>query len=356
MAQARNDEAADEGRIAEPHLGLGRVDVDIDFLGRDLQEQRQHRMAIARQHVGIGAAHRADQQTVLHRAAIDEQVLVIGHPAVEGRQARHPGEPRRSALQIDRHTILGQFARDDLGNAAGQSLARLYRQHPPSVMLEHEAHIGPGHRQSPDHIEAGGIFAARAAQELAPRRNLAEQVLDPDPGSRRQGCRPFLDQGAMIDHTPPALARRTGPAFQRQPGDTGNRRQRLAPEAEGRDQLDMIVGQFGGGVAFQRQCHFCRAHPAAVVGHFDPAEPTLGQAHSDAARVRIDRVFDQFLERRRRPFDHFARGNAVDQVLGQAANLRHGICLAAKRGNFETGSPGFAVNRHNFLAFRRGLR
>ena len=85
MAQPRDDKPAHKRRIAKPHFGFGRVDVDVEFLGRKFEEQRQHRVAIARQHIGIGPAHRPDQQPVLDRAPVDKQVLVIGHPAVERR-------------------------------------------------------------------------------------------------------------------------------------------------------------------------------------------------------------------------------------------------------------------------------
>ena len=48
------------------------------------------------------------------------------------------------------------------------------------------------------------------------------------------------------------------------------------------------------------------------------------QSLRDPRSAGVDRVFDKLLERRRRPFDHLARSDAVDQILGQAADLRHG--------------------------------
>ena len=40
---------ADQRRIAEAHFGLGRVDVHVDLVGRHVEEQRHHRMAVARE-------------------------------------------------------------------------------------------------------------------------------------------------------------------------------------------------------------------------------------------------------------------------------------------------------------------
>ena len=125
------------GGVAEAHFGLGRMDVDVDFLGRELEEQRQHRVAVAREHLGISAAHRADQQPVLHRAAVDEQVLVVGDAAVEGRQA---GD-RRSAASSPRcsrsATPLSASARSTICAHAGREpFPALQAEHAPPVVLE----------------------------------------------------------------------------------------------------------------------------------------------------------------------------------------------------------------------------
>ncbi len=87
-------------------------------------------------------------------------------------------------------------------------LGRLQRQDPPPVMVEGEGDIAPRHRQPLHRVEAGGIFGARRAQELAPRRHLVEQALDPDPGAGRKRGRPLPGRRAMVDLDPPAVARR----------------------------------------------------------------------------------------------------------------------------------------------------
>ncbi len=160
----------------------------------------------------------------------------------------------------------------------------------------------------------------------------------------------------MIDYPLPALLRAAHPAFQSQSSDTGDRGQGLAPEAERRYQFDRFVGQFRSRVAFERERHFLRFHPAAVVGHFDPGEPAFGNAHIDPGRPRVDRIFDQFLERRGRPFDHFAGGNAVDERLGQAADLGHRSSLAVKGSHFEAKCPINGGFPHKILAFGCTLR
>ena len=371
VTQAGDQEPADEGGIAEAHLGLGRVDVDVDLFGGNLQEQGQDGVTIARQHVGIGAAHRADQQAVLHRAAIDEQVLVIGDPAIEGRQPRDAGQPRDRAgaeppLRLDRHALVGQFAGDQLGDPPGQALAPLDRQGTAPVVFQHEAHVGPRHGQAADDVEAGGIFGAGGTEELAAGRDAGKQVRHADAGARRQCGGSVQHHVAVIDHPLPPLGMASGPALDGQPGDAGDRRQGLAAETQGGDQLDRLVGQLGRGVALQRERHLRPVHAAAVIRDLDQVESATGQPHRDLPRPGIDRVLDQLLQGGRRTLDHLARGDAVDQGLRQAADRGHRAVLGrkgrerhqltTKRPEFEPTVPPVPAFRDKILAFAAALR
>lgn len=51
ITQSGDDQGADGLRIAEPELGLGRMNVHVDFMRRKRQEQREHRMAPVGQEV-----------------------------------------------------------------------------------------------------------------------------------------------------------------------------------------------------------------------------------------------------------------------------------------------------------------
>ena len=91
MAQRADDQTAHQRRVAEANFGLGRMDVDIDLVGRTFEEQRDDRMAVARQHILIGTAHRTNQKPVAHRPAVHDKVLVTRQRAVQRRQADQPG-------------------------------------------------------------------------------------------------------------------------------------------------------------------------------------------------------------------------------------------------------------------------
>src|SRR6185312_13505934 len=77
VAKAADDEATDRRRVAEPNLGLGRVDVDVHFIERNLEEQRGDRVTVAGDEVSVRAAQRADEKPVLHRPRIYEQELLV---------------------------------------------------------------------------------------------------------------------------------------------------------------------------------------------------------------------------------------------------------------------------------------
>src|SRR5947209_20132324 len=93
LAEAADDQPANRRGIAEANLGLGRMHVDVDLLQRNVEEQGSDWMAVARNKVAIGRTKRTDEQAVLHWPRIDEQILLVGHAAVEGRKADDPAEP-----------------------------------------------------------------------------------------------------------------------------------------------------------------------------------------------------------------------------------------------------------------------
>ena len=68
-------------------------------------EQRHHRMPVARQIVGIGRTHRAEQQLVAHRPAVDEQILPKRIRARVGRQRREAFHMQAFASRRDRDRI-----------------------------------------------------------------------------------------------------------------------------------------------------------------------------------------------------------------------------------------------------------
>ena len=106
------------------------------------------------------------------------------------------------------------------------------------------------------------------------------------------------------------------------PADRADRRQRLAAEAERGDAQQVVLGQFRGAVPLDRQDQLFRRHAAAIVDDRDQCLTAFLQGDVDAPGAGVDRVLDQFLDRRSRPLDDFAGGDAVDEDRGQKTD-RH---------------------------------
>ncbi len=188
-------------------------------------------------------------------------------------------------------------------------------------MAQVEGDVRARHRQPADDVDAGGELGALGFEELAPRRDLREQPLDRDARPRRQRGGTVGDDPAVVDGQRPAVAP-AHPAGERQPRDAGDRRQRLAAEAERGDRRQVAVGQFRRRVALDREPQLGRGHAAAIVGNRQEVGTAAGELDGDGARPGVDRILDEFLERRRRPLDDFAGGDLVDELVGQAAD-RH---------------------------------
>ena len=72
-----------------------------------------------------------------------------------------------------------------------------------------------------------------------------------------------------------------------------------------------------------RQRKIAAGHAVAIVGDADPPPSAAIGEDVDPAGAGIDGVFHQFLDHARRTLDHFAGGDAVDDLFGQLAD-RHG--------------------------------
>ena len=73
-------------------------------------------------------------------------------------------------------------------------------------------------------------------------------------------------------------------------------------------------------MAFDRQSEIVGVHAGAVVGDADQRATARFDRDLDPPRAGVERVLDQLLDRRRRPLDDFAGGDAVDQQRIEAAD------------------------------------
>ena len=342
LLQGPDDEAAHEAAVAEAHLGLGGMDVDVDRLRIAGDEQRRDRVPAGGQKIEIGGAQGARQRLVAHRPAIDEEILGKRVRPREGRQADPPGKPHALAARIELERICGEFAAERLAQALGQ--ARFAR--PAGRPVERRADVGQqrkadvrvAERQPADDVGDGLRLGAVGFEELEPRRRRDKEVARLDPRPDRAGARGDRALRPVLDEKPQARRRAGRAGADLEPRDRGDRGQRLAAEAEGHDGGQIAVGDFRGGVALDREREVGFVHAAPVVGHADETAAARLDRDLDRPRAGVERVLDQFLHRRSRPLDHLARGDAIDKQGIETANW-HGragprpfIASAKRRG------------------------
>ncbi len=64
----------DKTLLAEAHLRLGWMHVDVDLLGRHFQEQKHNREARWRNDIAIGLGDRVQKEPVTNEALVHEDV------------------------------------------------------------------------------------------------------------------------------------------------------------------------------------------------------------------------------------------------------------------------------------------
>ena len=281
-------------------------------------------MAVARQVIGVGGAHHADQQLVAHRPAVDEEKLP---ERIGARQRRQRGEALDAqalapadhldgvGLKLGAQNI-GQprkpSGRARQGGRPGHRRALFAR--------EREGHVGPAHREPAHHVADRLGLGAVGLEKLEPRRRRVEQVADFDARALAQRGGLGLRFLAAVDLDRPGVRLAGVPRRDRKPRHRTDRRQRLAAKAERADVVEVVVRQLRGGVALDRERQIGARHAGAVVGDADEAAAAAVGHDLDARRAGIERVLDQFLHDARRPLDHLARGDAVDDAFGQLAD------------------------------------
>ena len=318
----------DFARIAKAHLDLGRMHVDVDALGRDGDEEQVRRLAAAVQDVVVGGAHRVRDQLVAHVAAVDVDVLQVGTRARRLRRSGSTGDRQAAEVDGDGAAVLGESGAEQVARARFGAPARPAR-HRLAVVPDREGEVGPHQRVPAHRLDAVGELGRLGLQELAPRRRVEEELahLDRRADAARRG-----GELAALRIEPHRVRGVVAAAGDRDLGDRGDRRQRLAAKAHRRDAFQVGErGDLAGRVAAQRRRQLGGGNAVAVVLDDDGADAAAGQAHGDAGRAGVDGVVEQLAHDRRRPLDDLAGGDLADQLARQFADrsaharLEHGV-------------------------------
>jgi len=164
-------------------------------------------------------------------------------------------------------------------------------------------------------------FGGLGAQEFAARGDVIKKIAHGHHGAAAQRGLFAAQHLAAGDFDARAggLFGRAG--FQQQPRDRGDGRQRFAAESEGRDGEQIFdVAQFAGGVALEGQQRVVAQHAAAIVGDADEAPAAGFHLHADLGGAGVQAIFEQLLDHRGRPLDHFSGGDFIGDLVGEDAN------------------------------------
>ncbi|MBK7278200.1 MAG: hypothetical protein IPI08_17075 [Betaproteobacteria bacterium] len=300
--------------VAKPHLDLRRMHVDVDQFGRDAQEQCVGRLAAAVQLVFVGRPHGVRQQAVTHMAAVDEQILQVGARARRLGPADAPVHHQRPAFQVQFAAGGQELGAQHVGPALRRAGGGTPLRHQPPVVPDREAHLGacqgvPAHRFQ-GMRELGGV----GLEELAPRRGAEEELLHLDRGAHRARRRP---QFAAARMQPPGVRRVVRARRQRELGNRGDGRQRLAAKTHRDDRFQLGQrGDLARGVARQRQRQVFDRNAGAVVLDADRTHAAGRQPHRHLGGAGVQRVVHQFAHHRGRAFHHLAGGDLAHQFVG----------------------------------------
>ena len=343
LAQAADDQPAHELRIAEAHIRLGGMDVDVDLPGIELDEQDGDRMPVAGQHVCIGPAQRRHQQLVAHRPAVDEEELRQRVGLVEGRQAGEPVQPHALALRVHRPGVLDEIGAHHLGDARLQrplaARGRVGRSLPVAAR-QLEAHRRIGERQPANHVGDRRPFGPVGLQELQPGRRCEEQIAHLDLGAARVAGRGRTVLAAALDAHRPGMRLGRMARGHGQAGNGADGGERLAAKAEAADVEQIVLGELGRAMALDRQRQLLAGNAAAVVVDADQGLAARRRRHGDARRACVQRVLDQLLDHAGRPLDHLACRDLVDRVVAQLPD-RHSRIFTLRI----VPSPGASIAR-----------
>ena len=168
-------------------------------------------------------------------------------------------------------------------------------------------------------------------EELKPGRDVIEDV--PHDDRRPVGAAGVRDAGhlraAHLHQRPGGRPFHLGHHLD--VGDGGDGRQRLPPEPQRPDRIEVGgVPHLAGRVAHKGLRGVLPLDAAAVVGHPQVFDPAVLDFDGDGGGTGVDRVFDQLLDDRSRPFDNLPGGDQLGHFPGEDVYLRHSGFLSIR--------------------------
>ena len=205
--QGTEDEVVDLAPLAETHLLLGRMDIDVHHHRRQFQIEDIGRVTAVVEDILKGLTHGMGHQFVPHQTAVDVEELQIGLAAGEGRR-RHPAGETQVDRDLRHRQGMGEEALPGQGRQA-LAQARLARggrqiEQDPAIVLETKTGLGPGQGDASHHRLDMPQLGLLGAQKFPPGRGVVEEIPDFDsrPGRVRDRLRGVESIAAVTANGP----------------------------------------------------------------------------------------------------------------------------------------------------------
>ena len=346
--------------IGKAHLGLLRMNVNIQLAGVHLDQDHGDRIAPHRQQGVIGLDNGLGNTACLDIAPIDKKLDLAAIGAGERGQtsiALHTNRVLRSARRVvcsrlfTRHKI-NVTVQVTCGitvcrfPSPASHLLHPYPHHLPCVFqaidfyqhIEHitaasgledqtavvtvtETTLWVGQGITLDDVADLARFGGGFAQKFLARRHIVEEMLHAN--NRTHRC-PRL---ALVGDLTPFHAHLYAKLFtfvargQCHLADGGNAVERFAAEAKGENVFEVIgTGQFAGGMTMKSERRFVGWHAVAVVDHAQQAHAALAYLDPDLGCARIQAIFHQLFCHIGRSLYHFTSGDFGGDIRGKNVN------------------------------------
>ena len=261
----------DSARVGEAHLGLARVNVDVDVLHGKLEENHRCRKPTGLEQRLVGAHQGVGEPIVGDRATVDEPADVVavgplvfrrGEPARNYHRAEASlyGQPMRRHLSTEH--LMHPLRQDGYGRRRQQRALAV-----PEPNVNIRAAQGVVHHRLSGMTQLG----RRLLEVLAARRRVEEQIRDPHGGAARPGKLREHRVGAAVHaqaHARP-VARSGG---ELDAGYGSDARQGFTPKPHGVDGVEVLDRLYlAGGVLGKGELDIASFHTVPVVNHLDKA-------------------------------------------------------------------------------------
>ena len=289
-------------------LGFCGMHVDVDRRQRQIQEKRTRRIFAGDDCIAIGLFHCSLHKTALDIAAIDEKVLhgTVGTSGVRLDNVAVHGHTVALGHRHFNH-IGSHFLAEYAEHRCNQLALAVRREYLLAVANERERNLRMGERRMLYYAENVTRLGEVLFEKLHASRCVEEQVAHND-------CCAFRTAGFLLclnlTGFQMQVQTRNRTCLTRKQINARNRRNRsqcFTAETQCADGVQIFLGaQLAGRVAAESHWRvFCR-HAAAVIRNTQIGNAAVFDLHRNAGRTCVNRILDQLLRHRGRPFNNLS--------------------------------------------------